>query len=153
VDLRYHGQSFELTLPVATAPVDARAIADLEEAFGLEHERTYGHRAGPAEPVELVNLRVIADGVPARPRVPDRVRIDRPGDPLPNRRVYFGPHGGWLDTPVLRRLDLATPRSGPCIVEEYDATCLVPPHAQAAVDGLGNIVLRLGIGDPGGTGR
>ncbi len=153
VDLRYHGQSFELTIPVATARVDPPAIAELEEAFGREHERTYGHRAGPGEPMELVNLRVIADGIPDRPRVPDRVRIDRPGDPLPNRRVYFGPEGGWVDTPVLRRPDLATLRPGPCIVEEYDATCLVPPQAQAALDGLGNIVLTLGTGDPGGAER
>jgi len=148
VDLRYHGQSFELTIPVPTARVDARLMADLEEAFGREHERTYGHRAGPSEPVELVNLRVIGDGIPERSRVPDQVRIDRTGDPLPSRRVYFGSRVGWLDTPVLRRPDLATPRPGPYIVEEYDATCLVPPHAVGALDGLGNIVLTLGS-EPG----
>jgi N-methylhydantoinase A len=150
VDLRYHGQSFELTLPVAPTRFDARAIAELEEAFGDEHERTYGHRAGPAEPVELVNLRIVADGIPERSRVPDRLRIDRTGEPLPARRVYFGPEDGWLDTPVLRRPDLTTPRSGPCIVEEYDATCLVPPRAEAVLDRLGNIVLTLGPGDNGG---
>jgi N-methylhydantoinase A len=72
------------------------------------------------------------------------VRIDRTGDPLTARRAYFGPEVGWLDTPVLRRPDLATPRRGPCIVEEYDATCLVPPGAEAALDDLGNIVLTLG---------
>jgi len=144
VDLRYHGQSFELTLPVAAMHIDARAIAELEEAFGREHERTYGHRAGPAEPVELVNLRVVADGIPERSRVPDRLRIDRTGDPLSGRRAYFGPADGWLDTPVLRRPDLTAPRPGPCIIEEYDATCLVPPRAEAALDDFGNIVLTLG---------
>ena len=153
VDLRYHGQSFELTLPVAPTRFDARAIAELEEAFGHEHERTYGHRAGPAEPVELVNLRIVADGIPQQSRVPDRLRIDRTGEPLPARRVYFGPEDGWLDTPVLRRPDLTTPRSGPCIVEEYDATCLVPPRAEAVLDRFGNIVLTLGPGDDGGRRR
>ncbi len=143
-DLRYHGQSFELTIPVDAARIDARVLAALEESFGREHESTYGHRAGPAEPVELVSLRVVADGIPERSRVPDRVRIDRTGDPLTARRAYFGPEVGWLDTPVLRRPDLATPRRGPCIVEEYDATCLVPPEAEAALDDLGNIVLTLG---------
>jgi hypothetical protein len=48
-------------------------------------------------------------------------------------------YAGWLPTPTLRRSDLARPRRGPCIVEEYDATCLVPPDALAALDVHGNI--------------
>jgi N-methylhydantoinase A len=46
-----------------------------------------------------------------------------------------------VDTPILRRSDLAAPRSGPLIVEEYDATCVVPPGATASLDPGGNIVL------------
>jgi len=44
---------------------------------------------------------------------------------------------------VLRRSALETPRAGPCIIEEYDATCVVPPGASAALDALGNIVIDL----------
>jgi len=36
---------------------------------------------------------------------------------------------------------LKTPHQGPCIVEEYDATCLVPPGWNARLDTHGNIVL------------
>ena len=100
-----------------------------------------------------MNLRIVADGIPQQSRVPDRLRIDRTGEPRPARRVYFGPEDGWLDTPVLRRPDLTTPRSGPCIVEEYDATCLVPPRTEAVLDRFGNIVLTLGPGDDGGRRR
>jgi N-methylhydantoinase A len=144
-DLRYHGQSFELTIPVAATALDRRAIAELEEAFGREHERTYGHRAGADEPVEIVNLRLVAQGIPAAPRVPERVRValERGGERPSARRVYFGPERGWLETTILVRGDLAAPREGPCIVEEYDATCVVPPGATAALDEHGNIVIEL----------
>jgi N-methylhydantoinase A len=144
-DLRYHGQSFELTIPVAAPALDRRALAKLEEAFGREHERTYGHRAGADEPVEIVNLRLVAQGIPAAPRVPERVRVvlERGRERPSARRVYFGPERGWLETTILVRGDLAAPREGPCIVEEYDATCVVPPGATAALDEHGNIVIEL----------
>jgi N-methylhydantoinase A len=143
-DCRYHGQSFELTVPVAGNGVGVGTVARLAEAFGQEHERTYGHRAGPEEPVEIVSLRVVAQGIPDRPRVPERLRLDRPGTGggAASRRVYFGDLG-WRETPVLDRPDLAEPRVGPCIVEEYDATCVVPPGARAALDASGNIVVEL----------
>jgi N-methylhydantoinase A len=60
-----------------------------------------------------------------------------------SRRVYFGQRDGWIVTPVLVRSDLASPRLGPAIVEEYDATCVVPPGARAALDVSGNIVMEV----------
>jgi N-methylhydantoinase A len=44
---------------------------------------------------------------------------------------------------VLQRADLGAGRAGPLIVEEYDATCVVPPGARAALDAGGNIVIEL----------
>src|SRR5207247_1852696 len=49
-DCRYEGQSFELTVPVSGGPFDAALLAGIEEAFGREHQRTYGHKAGDDEP-------------------------------------------------------------------------------------------------------
>jgi N-methylhydantoinase A len=131
-------------VPVAADRLDTAAVAALAEAFGAEHERTYGHRAGPDEPVEIVSLRVIGQGIPDRPRVPSRVRIGG-GDAAAgtSRRVYFGPEEGWRTTPILTRADLATPRQGPAVIEEYDATCLIPPDASARLDEWGNIVMDL----------
>jgi N-methylhydantoinase A len=60
-----------------------------------------------------------------------------------SRAAYFGPQEGWLDTPVLSRGDLATPREGPCIIEEYDATCVIPPGARASLDPRGSILITL----------
>jgi N-methylhydantoinase A len=45
---------------------------------------------------------------------------------------------------VLRRSDLGGGRTGPLIIEEYDATCLVPPSAHAGLDEAGNIVIEFG---------
>ncbi len=70
-NMHYQGQTFELTVPVADGPLNAEAIRALEEAFGQEHERTYGHRAGPEEPVELVNIQVVGQGIPDRSTVPE----------------------------------------------------------------------------------
>ena len=144
-NMHYQGQTFELTVPVRDGPLDAEALANLAEAFGQEHERTYGHRAGPEEPVEIVNLQVVGRGIPERPRVPQKLSPGQPADEsrVPARPAYFGPQLGWIETPVLRRSDLATPHEGPCIVEEYDATCVVPPKAKAVLDDYGNILIDL----------
>jgi len=144
-DCRYEGQSFELTVPVSGGPFDEALLEGIEEAFGREHERTYGHRAGKDEPVEIVSLRVVGLGIPDRPRVPDVLSVDRPGPGRAGgtRRVYFGPELGWRETPIIDRPDLATPREGPCIVEEYDATSVIPPGSRGALDAHGNIVIDL----------
>jgi N-methylhydantoinase A len=143
--LHYHGQSYELTVPVPDGPIDTKMVAYLEEAFGQEHERTYGHRAGAEEPVELVSMQVVGLGLREGGGVPQRVRPSRAEPaPSPVRRAYFGPERGWLETPILRRSDLAAGRAGPLIVEEYDATCVVPPGATANLDAGGNIAIVLG---------
>ena len=142
--LHYRGQSYELTVPVPEGSVDATMVAYLEDAFGREHERTYGHRAGPEEPVELVSIQVVGQGLREGAGVPERVRPSRPEpEPPPPRPAYFGTEHGWVETPVLRRSDLRTPRTGPLIVEEYDATCVVTPGAKASLDAGGNIVIEL----------
>ena len=57
IDLRYVGQSFELTIPAGD---------DLLERFHAEHDRTYGFSA-PEEPVEVVSLRLTSVGTIAKP--------------------------------------------------------------------------------------
>ena len=143
--MHYQGQTFELVVPVPDGSLDAAAVAALDEAFGQEHERTYGHRAGPEEPVELVNLYVVGQGFPDRPRVPDRLHpqdIVSAAESAP-RQAYFGPKIGWLETAVVPRAALGEGRTGPLIVEEYDATCIVPPGAKARLDDYGNILMDL----------
>ena len=142
--LHYKGQTWELTIAAPSGTIGPDTPAALAEGFGQEHERVYGHRAGKSEPVELVNIHVVGRGLVPGARVPDKLKTAaaaRPADA--SRRAWFGDGHGWLDTPVLARADLATPAAGPCIVEEYDATCLVIPGATAQLDRFGNIVIDL----------
>jgi N-methylhydantoinase A len=151
-DLRYAGQSFELTVPLEAGQLDQAAVERLREAFGLEHQRTYGHRGEPDQPIDLVNLRLTAAGLPLRPRLPADEQLRRAGRPLGSGRAagsrlaYFGPYGA-LATPVVERAALADGvQAGPLIVEEYDATTVVPPGCTAGLDAWGNIVIEIGPG-------
>jgi N-methylhydantoinase A len=144
-NMHYQGQTFELTVPVPDGPLDAAAIAALEESFGQEHERTYGHRAGPQEPVEIVSIQILGQGLPEQPSTPQRLAFSPAREPaqMPARQAYFGTEAGWMKTPVLHRISLQAGREGPCIIEEYDATCVIPPRARAVLDDYGNIVIDL----------
>ena len=142
--LHYKGQIYELSVSAPSGKFDSNKLLELSESFGQEHEIVYGHRAGPEEPVELVNIAVIGRGIPESSRVPKKLYADEAARPSEDsREAYFGKQHGWLQTPVLARADLSNPRSGPVIIEEYDATCLVPPNASARLDSFGNIVIDL----------
>jgi N-methylhydantoinase A len=144
VDAKYAGQSFELTIPLPGPRIPVAAIA---EAFAREHERTYGHRAD-ADPVQIVNVRIVA-------RIP-RDRFFPSATPSNNssmngrvddsmRNAYFGQQHGVRATPVLSRFELGheEPRGGPLLIDEYDATTLVPPGCSARLDHFDNIVIRI----------
>jgi N-methylhydantoinase A len=142
VDLKYQGQSFELTVPLPAAWTD-EALRELAVSFGREHERTYGHQA-EGDPIQMVNLRLTARVRRPADRPPLQLELEstaRGGE----RRAYFGPAHGAIATPVLARGELtATPRPGPLLVDEYDATTLVPPGCAARLDAHGNIVITTG---------
>ena len=141
-DIRYAGQAYELTMPVAVGAPDLGQIA---ADFNAEHHRTYGHASADA-PIDIVNLKLTARA---------NGNGDAPYDPLeglsgsepqaPSRRAHFGPDHGSLEVPVLSRAALldSPPREGPLIVEEYDATCVVPPGCRVTLDSLGNIDIAL----------
>ncbi len=86
-------------------------------------------------------MQVVGRGLPEHSRVPERITSAR-AEPATggSRQAYFG-DAGWLDTPVLRRSDVGTSCDGPAIVEEYDATCVIPPGWTARLDDYGNILL------------
>jgi len=143
-NMHYKGQIYELTVPAPNGNFTNEKITALEEAFGQEHERTYGHRAGPEEPVMLVNAQLVGRAIPDHPPVPDVLKSDNAAKgESSNRKAYFGPEQGWLDAAVLSRNDLTSRRNGPMIIEEYDATCVVPPNASAEKDEFGNIIIEL----------
>jgi len=131
-DLRYRGQSFELT-------VEAGSFEGLGEGFHRAHERRYGYRADGAV-VEVVNLRLVAT-VPVGK--PPPVEGEPEGAAEVGRcRASFD--GGWREAPVLdrERMGKGSRVKGPAIVEFREATCVVSPGWRGAVDGAGTLVLK-----------
>ncbi len=141
VDMKYDGQVSELTVPMPPGEVNEATLAKLVEAFEVEHENTYGYRTEVG--FQMVNLRVIARGLSEEARLPERLEMASAttrGEA--QRRVYFGPSIGWLDTPVTDRQGLGEGTQGPVIVEEYDSTTVVPPGWTASVDRWQNVILE-----------
>ena len=130
-DVQYVGQNTALTVPIPGRPVTRDVLAALGQEFAREHERTYGYRSD-GEPLQLVSLKVVGRGISASPRLSERLNLAAQTRSQADRRVYFGPGDGWLDTPVIARDALAAgPSAGPIIVEEYDSTTVVPPGCRA----------------------
>jgi N-methylhydantoinase A len=131
-DLRYRGQSFELT-------VEADSFEKLEERFHAAHEQRYGYRMDD-ESVELVNLRLIST-----------VPVEKPelDEPEPEGEAESGTReanfdGEWQEVAVLDRekMGKGSEVSGPAIVEFKESTCVVRPGWRGAVDGVGTLVLE-----------
>ncbi len=142
IDLRYSGQAYELTIPLPEGPLNVVALV---EEFHREHERTYGHRSH-SDPVAVVNLRLV---VSASQRsagcIGERPTAALGGRAIPpsERQAYFGPRFGSRATPVIERENLTADwRDGPFIVEEFGATCVVPPEVRGRRDAVGNIILQ-----------
>jgi N-methylhydantoinase A len=133
---RYAGQSSEIEVALPDGDISPALIGAL---FAEEHERTHGFRAPDGEPVELIGLSVMARGLPEQPRLPGR--IPPSVQAVPASRLAWFPGEGWVETPVTDRAGLTETVAGPLIVQEYDATCLVPKGMNAWVDDFGNIRL------------
>jgi N-methylhydantoinase A len=140
---RYAGQSSEIAVPLT----DGRGLgSDFSEHFARLHERTYGFRAPAGEPVELTGFSLLARGVPERARLPERLAPGPAG--MEQRRAAWFPGIGWQEVRILARGALGiAPEPGPLIVQEYDATTLVPPGAAARRDDFGNIRIMLAAGN------
>jgi N-methylhydantoinase A len=130
VDLRFHGQSYEINIALQR---------DLGAAFRREHRRRFGYASRSAT-IELIAVRLSA-------RVPRPMVRLRPERRTPRgrreRRVLF--EDGWSVVPVRDRSSLvsAGELDGPVVIEEAFATTLVPPGARAKIDRLG--LLRIEV--------
>lgn len=140
-DLRYRGQSSEITVPMRGLSLTREAIADLEARFETEFERTYGH-LGQSRDFELVTVRLVASV--ARPAAQQMQWSEESGDATTSecRLVYFGAGGAPVEVNVIRRGDLSEgPRPGPLVIQEYDTSIVVPPGDTVWLDAFGNIVI------------
>ena len=142
-DLRYRHQGFELTVPW---PERDLAVHALLARFHERHRQLYTYALADA-PVEIVTLRVAAAGRVRRFTLPSLDRRGAARTRQPRRRVYFA-RAGWKACPCIDRegLGVGAVVTGPAIVEQLDATTVVPPGQRAIVDRVGNLVIRAGRG-------
>jgi N-methylhydantoinase A len=145
LDMRYLGQSFELSV-AAAKPFDLGARAAALERFHETHARTYGY-SSPDAPVEIVSARSTASGALVKPEPPARA-VRGAAEPaehalVERRSVYFRDRGR-SDVPVYARASLQTGNrfAGPALVEQYDSCTLVAPGWRANVDPYGNLALE-----------
>ena len=141
-DMKYEGQVSDLTVAVPSGPITQATLDAVAEQFDTEHEQSFGYRTDVG--YQLVNIRVIARGLPDAPRMPDRFELTAVAEGGPSSRpVYFGPNRGWTNTPVVTRPGLqGRTEPGPLVIEEYDSTTVVPPTWAASVDDASNIILE-----------
>ena len=137
VDLRYAGQSSELTIPLGS---ESNA-PDLISTFHETYERTFGHTDRSAR-VQVVNLRVSSTRSTPPIRLASSKRVAQVPTSIGMARLYAG--SKWQDAHLYRRQDL-TPGaelSGPSIVIQDDTTLLMSPGWFGSVDEYGNIALE-----------
>jgi N-methylhydantoinase A len=151
LDMRYVGQSFELTLQMlddaAGAPGPDSRIAD---RFHQAHLRRFSY-ASQREPVEIVNLRLKAIGRTAKPHFARQPL----GDPDPraahigHKATHFAEgdssHTARPMPTALYQRDRLTPGNvvvGPAILFQLDTTTVIPPGWAATVDGWSNLLVE-----------
>ena len=144
LDMRYLGQSHELTIPFA--PGEADSVID---AFHKAHAGRYGY-ARPEAAVEIVTVRLTAVApatAPVFPRHP--FTGPDPSAALIGRKPVWvaagDAGGGFVDTPLYNR-ELLRPGNllpGPGVIIQYDTTTFIPPDWEAIVDTAENLILNM----------
>jgi N-methylhydantoinase A/oxoprolinase/acetone carboxylase beta subunit len=139
LDVRYIGQSFEITVP---------CTAGYRAEFDRAHERLYGY-ANAKRPTEVVTLRVRATGITEKPELPG-VAIDQaqPAEPATRTTAWFD--GRPVGTALYRWEDLQSGAigDGPAIVASAQATAVVPPAFRFRIDEFGNVIAVRGAPRP-----
>ncbi|RJP14522.1 MAG: hydantoinase/oxoprolinase family protein [Candidatus Abyssobacteria bacterium SURF_5] len=134
LDMRYAGQAYEVTVPVAE---------DFVAIFHQEHFRLYGH-SDASRAVELVNIRLTASGIVEPPPFIRGEETDIIAEAafLGDRQAVFA--SGVSATPVYDRAELrpGNQLAGPAIVAEAHATTVITPGFTARMDVLGNILIK-----------
>ncbi|MCU1381172.1 MAG: hypothetical protein JWN29_4155 [Acidimicrobiales bacterium] len=139
VDARYRGQGHDLNVGAPSGEVNAAWLAAVGDAFHARYAERYG--SATPRPVEVVAVRVrVRQPVPPA----DVTVTGGEGRPPSKRPAWFADAGGFVPTEVHHRDALAAGDcvSGPAIVQEPEATVVVPPSWSATVDIRGDLMLE-----------
>jgi N-methylhydantoinase A/acetone carboxylase, beta subunit len=145
VDLRYAGQSFELSIAVPPGDIDIETLSVVESRFHDAHEQRYGH-VDETNPLELVTVRTRARGSTVKPDLTvttPEISTDVSDAITETRSVWFNDEQH--KTPVYDRSRLPPESifSGPAIINDSESTTIVRPGQTAEIDTYGSIVIEL----------
>ncbi len=140
-EMRYQGQSFELESGIDPAWIESGALDKVAEAFHRQHEAVYAF-ADRAQPVQLVNLRLVIAGATAPPDFPPEPLAK--DQPVPEGMVEVFHDGARRRMPLFLREKLRHGHvfAGPAVVAQEDATTCIPAGFTARCDAYGNLLLE-----------
>ena len=144
-DMRYFGEGQEMTVELPAEGGFARSLSRSASFFHAAYRAQFGFNYENHTPVEIVNLRLTAVGELERH---PRRRVGSSGGPERARKgarpVYFAGQG-YVSTPLYDRgrLGLGDRVQGPCVIEEFGSTTVVPPGAGCRVDKWNNLRIQL----------
>jgi len=147
LDLRYTGQGYELRTPLEGLFEDrltAAALRAARDKFDERHAQIHGH-AAKERPVEVVSYRLrVRVAVPKyEPRAAGPPPSPRPAAAAVKGQRTISLNGMTMQATLYERarLDIGATVAGAAVVEQFDATTLIPPGWSAQVDGYGNLIL------------
>jgi N-methylhydantoinase A len=115
------------------------------QRFAEAHRQRYGF-AAEGEPMQIVTLRIEATGAVAKAELKSHPEagLDASAAIVERRAVWWPESIDFVSTPIYARdgLHPGNRFAGPAIVEQMDATTLVPPGWTARVDGWLNLILE-----------
>ncbi len=137
LDLRYLGQSYEITIPFRESFV---------KDFHRAHQRLYSYHH-PSREAEIVNVRIKAVGLSKKIKLKELPRGDGKAQRafIKKQTLYF--KGKSYSAPVFSRALLrpGDRLKGPAIIVDPESTTLLPPSFALKVDGLLNLILQKGM--------
>jgi N-methylhydantoinase A len=141
VDMRFHGQSFEITVPLGARDLEGGDAA-LCQAFQSEYERVYGY-ANAGNVLEVRDVRLVAIGETPKPQMEQLHRDgeDTAAEPILLEQPIF--HDGQRRPAVfIDRVEIIPGRrfSGPVVIRQYDTTTFVPLGYSVTADRYGNLI-------------
>jgi N-methylhydantoinase A len=147
LDLRYTGQGYELRTSLDGLFDDVLSAVSLRAArdrFDERHAQIHGH-AAKERPVEIVSYRLrVRVAVPKyEPRPQAAPPAPRPTAEAIKGRRRASFNGTVLEATLYERdhLDIGASIAGPAIVEQFDATTVIPSGWSGQVDGNRNLIL------------
>ncbi len=143
-DMRYAGQNYEREIALPDGPFTAAIAEEMVRRFAQAHDEFYGFSL-EGEPVEFVNLRVVAIGPSDLGAAVPPIASGETPEPVATRPVAFR-GAGLVATPIYRRESLPAgfTLNGPAIIEEPDSTTVVHPDDILRVRPDGLMELTIG---------